>query len=58
MPTNSTGPLAVIDVSGDDATTFLQGQLTCDVTQIEPDRPSLGAWCNPKGRVIALFRQD
>ena len=55
MPTNSTDTLAVIDVTGDDAATFLQGQLTCDVTRIEPGKMSLGAWCNPKGRVIALF---
>ena len=55
MQTDTSHPLAVIDVTGDDAESFLQGQLTCDVSRLEPGIPSLGAWCNPKGRVIALF---
>lgn len=46
-----------IAVSGVDAAEFLQGQLTSDIeTLIEGESPMLSAWCNPKGRVIALFR--
>lgn len=45
--------LAAISARGADAASFLQGQLTCDVSAI--DGSGLGAWCNPKGRVIALF---
>ena len=48
--------MTVLEVTGEDAGSFLQGQLTCDVEELDPARPSLGAWCNPKGRVIALFR--
>ncbi len=44
-------------VSGDDATAFLQAQLTQDIdpAAVGSD-PLLAAWCNPKGRTIALFR--
>jgi folate-binding protein YgfZ len=40
-------------VSGEDAQTFLQGQLSNDVTQISPWRSQLAAYCTPKGRVLA-----
>jgi folate-binding protein YgfZ len=46
----------LIAVEGDDAFTFLQGQLTCDLNEVTPTRSRLGAWCSPKGRVLALFR--
>lgn len=40
-------------VSGPDAATFLQGQLTCDVRAVDTGRAAPGAWCNAQGRVIA-----
>ena len=44
-------------VAGDDATTFLQAQLTQDLGRAEAGgAPLLAAWCNPKGRAIVLFR--
>ncbi len=46
----------LIAVQGQDAFTFLQGQLTCDMNEISPSRSRLGAWCSPKGRVLVLFR--
>ncbi len=46
----------VLAVSGADAVTFLQGQATCDMKLISESKSSLGAFCNPKGRVISLFR--
>lgn len=46
----------VIAVSGVDARTFLQGQLTCDVQQVTLEQSSLGAFCSPKGRVLASLR--
>lgn len=49
-------PFATICVSGEDAFGFLQGQLTSDLRDLEPGRTILSAWCNPKGRVICLFR--
>ena len=47
---------ALIAVEGEDAFSFLQGQLTCDMNEIRADRSRLAAWCSPKGRVLALFR--
>lgn len=44
-------------VAGDDATAFLQAQLTQDLERVQADSdPLLAAWCNPKGRAIVLFR--
>ncbi len=47
--------LAVLTVSGKDANKFLQGQVTCNVHDITATQSSLGAICNPKGRVITTF---
>ncbi len=47
--------LGVIRVSGPDARTFLQGQLTNDIDQVTPDRGQLSAHCTPKGRMLAIF---
>lgn len=43
----------VLTVSGHDATTFLQGQLSIDVSRSEVS--SIGCCCNREGRVISLF---
>lgn len=45
----------LIKVEGPDALSFLQGQLTCDVASIAPETSTLGAHCDPKGRIISLF---
>ncbi|MEQ8206662.1 MAG: hypothetical protein RIA65_10840 [Woeseia sp.] len=42
--------------TGDDANGFLQGQLTQDLTLVSTGSSPLAAWCNPKGRVIAVLR--
>lgn len=47
---------AALLVTGSDATSFLQGQTTCDIKQLASDRFSLGAVCNAKGRVVAIIR--
>src|SRR5690554_3467893 len=47
---------SVLAVSGPDATRFLQGQLTCDVATLQPGHSTLGARCNPKGRMQSSFR--
>lgn len=47
--------MAVIRVSGEEAGSFLQGQVTCDVNQITDTQAFLGAHCNPKGRAQATF---
>lgn len=38
---------------GDDALLFLQGQLSCDMREVGPNKLTLGCYCNSKGRVIA-----
>lgn len=45
----------IIKVMGPDARTFLQGQLTCDVTALSQNHPIWGAHCDLKGRVQALY---
>jgi folate-binding protein YgfZ len=47
--------LGVITISGADAATFLQGQITCNVNDLSDIKSSLGAMCNPKGRAISTF---
>ncbi|TXS95503.1 folate-binding protein YgfZ [Parahaliea maris] len=44
---------SLLQVSGPDAATFLQGQLTCDVRAIDAAHAAPGAWCNAQGRIIA-----
>lgn len=46
----------LLNVSGADADSFLQGQLTQDVRQLRPDTTLPAAWCNPKGRVVATMK--
>jgi len=43
-------------ISGDDAETFLQGQLSNDVKHLcDSQRGQLTSYCTPKGRMLALF---
>ncbi|VAW45862.1 tRNA-modifying protein YgfZ [hydrothermal vent metagenome] len=45
----------LIKVSGSDAVSFLQGQLTTDIHQVSETQAQLSAYCDPKGQVLALF---
>ncbi len=47
---------AVLRVSGADAAQFLQGQATTDIQTLAFGTTGCGAFCSPKGRVIANFR--
>lgn len=47
--------LAIIKVSGKDASQFLQGQLTCNINEISHSNSFFAAFCNAKGRVISTF---
>lgn len=54
-----TSPLpqqGMLVVEGPDAAKFLQGQLTCDIEEIDGYNATLGAHCTPKGRMVASFR--
>lgn len=47
--------LAVVDVSGSDAPEFFQAQICNDLNAIEKGELQLNGYCNPKGRLLALF---
>ena len=47
-------PYDAIAVTGEDAFDFLQAQLAADLDNLAAS--GLSAWCNPKGRVICVFR--
>jgi folate-binding protein YgfZ len=45
----------LIRYSGDDAQTFLQSQLSCDIREINHQQAQYGSYCTPQGRVLATF---
>jgi tRNA-modifying protein YgfZ len=47
--------LGLLDVSGPDAMTFLQGQLTNDIKQLNSNQAHITGYCSPKGRLLALL---
>jgi hypothetical protein len=52
---------ALLKVTGADALSFLQGQLTSDLKQVTEQHAQLWAYCDPKGQVLAvflIFKQD
>jgi folate-binding protein YgfZ len=48
--------LRFIQVSGDDAEIFLQGQFTNDIRQVSSEHHQMSGYCTPKGRMLANFR--
>jgi folate-binding protein YgfZ len=47
--------LGVIALRGEDAATFLQGQLTNDVRALHADTAQWNGYCSPKGRLLGNF---
>lgn len=47
--------LGLLEVSGEDAVAFLQGQLTNDVKQLNGKNSHYSGYCTAKGRLLALF---
>lgn len=45
----------VVRVSGEDARSFLQGIVTCDMDGVGPDTPGYGALLTPQGKIIVDF---
>lgn len=43
----------VVEAVGDDAATFLHGQLSQDMVHLALNQPALAAYCSPKGRMLA-----
>lgn len=46
---------AVVTVSGEEADSFLQGILTCNVETLEPGEARLGALLSPQGKILFDF---
>jgi folate-binding protein YgfZ len=46
----------LIQIRGNDAEEFLQGQLTQDIAELKAGISLPAAWCNAKGRVITMIR--
>lgn len=46
----------VLLIEGPDSDTFLQGQTTCDLNQLNRELSITGAYCNPQGRMVTEFR--
>nr|MBP7881693.1 folate-binding protein [Candidatus Methylopumilus sp.] len=47
--------MGILEIRGEDAITFLQGQLTNDIKQLNGTNSQYSGYCNPKGRLLALF---
>lgn len=47
---------SALRVSGADAETFLQGQLSADLRALAPDRPLWTSYNSPKGRMLAVMQ--
>lgn len=47
--------LGLLEISGADAVTFLQGQVTNDVKLLDGTTSHYAGYCNPKGRMLAMF---
>ncbi|WDE06361.1 tRNA-modifying protein YgfZ [Thalassomonas viridans] len=45
-----------ISLSGEEQSKYLQGQVTCDVNEMNEHSMMLGAHCNAKGKVLSVFR--
>jgi tRNA-modifying protein YgfZ len=48
--------LGLLQISGEQCLEFLQGQLSCDVREVQATQSRLGVHCSAKGRVLATFR--
>ncbi len=48
--------MGLIRVKGDDAASFLQGQLTNDIHALTEQHSQISGYCTPQGRMLAIFR--
>ena len=47
--------LGLLEISGEDRLSFLQGQVTNDVNLLNGSNAHYAGYCSPKGRLLALF---
>ena len=45
----------LLSLEGDDAVSFIHGQLSNDIDHLGSNQARLAAYCNPQGRMLALF---
>jgi tRNA-modifying protein YgfZ len=55
MPIAHLADRGVVSVTGEDAKTFLDGLLTCDLDRVAPGRPRYGALLSPQGKILFDF---
>lgn len=55
MPAAAIDGFSLLRFSGEDARTFLHGQLTCEVLGLPAGSSTYGGYCTPKGRLLATF---
>jgi len=48
--------LGIIRAKGPNAASFLQGQLTNDINQVDDQHCQISGYCNPQGRLLAIFQ--
>lgn len=46
--------LSILEITGEDASSFLQGQFCNDLNQVSATQAQLTGYCTPKGRLLAL----
>lgn len=51
----SLSDFAIVRVSGDDAVSFLHGQLTNDIAGLKENAACFAGYCSPKGRLLATM---
>ena len=49
-------PLGLIRATGEEVRTFLHGQFTNDLEQVTDHMSQISSYCNPKGRMLSIFR--
>ena len=47
--------LQLINIDGEDANDFLQGQFSNDLNTVEEGQAQLTSYCNPKGRMLGIY---
>jgi folate-binding protein YgfZ len=55
MPVAYLADRGVVRVAGEEAKTFLDGLLTCDLDRVAPGRPRFGALLSPQGKILFDF---
>ncbi len=55
MPSVHLADRGVVRVSGEDAKTFLDGLVTCDLDRVSPESARLGALLTPQGKILFDF---